>query len=388
LSETLKEEWNRRHPRKPYTKEDLQNLGNELRREYSLAYLADKTCEKATKDGNQRKDIVFDSIRNPAEIGFLKGKFADFYVIAVDCAEVDRWDRVKNKDYLNKGLTYENFKKDDARDKNEEGIVYGQQVALCVDEADYLIRNDSDLMVTSEPAYKRILRGKLEDPISLFRGESRLPNKSETYMSIAYTASLMSECIKRQVGAVIIDKSGNVVSMGYNINPSPLKPCYKQFGDCYREIAISEIMSAVNNCPSCGKELDGLEYPYTCPHCKVSVYRKIISDRAIGRCMALHAEEKALANADSTNLRNCTMFVTTFPCFHCAQQILDAGIGRLYYVESYPDLDAVKLFNSAKSLERSIKIQKFEGVKARAYVRFFSSWRRNREAELIESRMR
>lgn len=295
---------------------------------------------------------------------------------------------LKKKEYLNKNLTYEQFKKDDARDKNEEGIVYGQQVASCVDEADYLVRNDNDSMITSEPAFKRILKGRLEDPIKLFRGDVRIPNKQETYMSIAYTASLMSECVKRQVGAVIIDRNGNVVGIGYNMPPKLLKPCYKQFGDCYREIAISRTMENVSNCPSCGKTLEALHYPYVCPHCMENIYKKIITDRAIGRCMSLHAEEKALANATTTELSKCVMFVTTFPCFHCAQKILDAGIGRLCYIESYPDLDAVKLFDLAKSRGRTVKIQKFEGVKARAYIKLFGNWRRIRESELLESRLK
>ncbi len=331
---------------------------------------------------------MFDSIRNPAEIDFLRTKFQDFYVIAVDSAEGDRWERIKEKEYISKGLNYEQFKKDDVRDKNEEGIVYGQQVALCVDQADYLLRNDNDSMITSELAFKRVLKGKLEDPIMLFRGGTRIPSKQETYMSIAFTASLMSECVKRQVGAVILDRIGNVVSIGYNMPPKPLKPCYKQFGDCYREIVISRTMENVSNCPYCGKTLEALHYPYTCPYCNENIYKKIISDRAIGRCMSLHAEEKALANATAADLSNCAMYVTTFPCFHCAQKILDAGISRLCYFESYPDLDAVKLFNLASSKGKTVKIQKFEGVKARAYMKLFGNWRAIRENELLAGRLK
>ena len=383
LSKTLRDEWNNLHPGKSFVREDLQNLGNELRSKYGLEYLAKQTYKNVIKDRNQKKDLVFDSIRNPAEIAYLKTKFSDFYVIAIDCTEGDRWNRVKDKEY--KGQSYEDFKRNDVRDKNEEGIVYGQQVALCVDEADYLIRNDNDPMITSEVAYKRILKGKLEDSMKLFRGETRTPYRHETYMSMAYTASLLSECVKRQVGAVIIDMRGNVVSIGCNMNPSPLKPCYKQFGDCYREITIAEIMENMNNCPSCGNALENLSYPYICPHCHENIYRKHLSDRAIGRCTSLHAEEKALANTNS-DLSHCTMFVTTFPCFHCTQKILDAGIRRVYYVESYPDLDAVKLFNEARNMGKEVKLLKFEGVKARAYIDFFRSWRRKREEDLLESR--
>jgi deoxycytidylate deaminase len=272
------------------------------------------------------------------------------------------------------------------RDKNEEGITYGQQVALCVFEADYLIRNDNDPMITTKTAIKRSLRDKLEDAIRLFKGELRPPTSAEAYMSIAYSASLMSQCIKRQVGAVIIDKEGAVVSIGYNENPRPLKPCYMQFGDCYREIFAENTMGNLKSCPFCRKELNGLVYPYVCPHCNMNIYREIVRDRALSRCTALHAEEKAIINAHTTDLNGCTLYVTTFPCFNCAQKMLDVGIRTVYYVESYPDIDSVKLFNAAKKIGKTINIQKFEGVKARAYFKIFDNWRRQKEADLFKNR--
>ena len=93
------------------------------------------------------------------------------------------------------------------------------------------------------------------------------------------------------------------------------------------------------------------------------MYKKLIHDKAASRCTAIHAEEKAIINAGLTNLEGCSMYVTTFPCFNCAQKILEVGIENLYYVESYPDVDSVNLFEAAKQLGGRIKIQKFEGVK-------------------------
>jgi len=351
LSQTLREEWPHLKKEKPVEdalRSELQDLGNKLRKEKCLSFLAEKTFEKVCKEENKNKDLVFDSIRNLAEIAFFRAKFPNFYVIAVDCAEGDRWERVKGYYERNK-LTYADFRKDDERDKNEDGITYGQQVALCVDEADYLIRNDNDPMITTKTAIMRTLRDKLEDSIKLFRGEElRSPTPQEAYMSIAYTASLMSQCIKRQVGAVIVDKRGFVVSIGYNENPKPLKPCYIQFGDCFREIYAENTMGKFKNCPFCNAKLDGLTYPYVCPNCHRNIYKEIVRDRALSRCTALHAEEKAIINAHSADLNGCTLYVTTFPCFNCAQKILDAGIKTVYYVESYPDLDSINLFKAAQ----------------------------------------
>jgi deoxycytidylate deaminase/adenylate kinase family enzyme len=393
LSDIVREKWSERHRDKSVKKAkrfELQDGGNELRREskdYSI--LASMTFDKVKEKGDENANLVFDSIRNPAEIAFLRNKLANFFLIAVDCNEWDRWERVRKKDYERHKLTYEDFKKDDERDKNEDGDPSGQQVALCVDEADFLIRNDTSPMRTSKTAYKKVLQEDLIDPIKLFSGELRPPSRQESFMGIAYGASLMSQCIKRQVGAVILDERGAVVSIGYNENPSPLKPCYKQFGDCYRDIYIENEMSVFKRCPNCDKKLEELRFPYKCPYCKEDLYKKYIRDRALSKCTALHAEERAIINAGSKNLKGCTLYVTTFPCFSCAQKILDVGIKTIYYVESYPDLDSVNLLESARYPDgtRAVSLQKFEGVKARAFFRIFGAWRREKEREMIERRM-
>jgi deoxycytidylate deaminase len=389
LSQFLKDEWSRQHggisADENAPRGELQDLGNKLRKEKSLSTLAEEAYTKVQQEGNQNENLVFDSIRNPAEIAFFRSVFPNFYVIAVDCTEADRWERVRPK-YEKYKMIKTDFLKDDERDKNEDGIVHGQQVALCVDEADYLIRNDNEPMRPTPRAFMDKLYGKLEDPVNLFHGTLRPPNEKEAYMSIAYAASLQSHCFKRQVGAVIIDEKGIVVSIGYNENPKPLAPCYDEFGDCYREMYAEQIMATFKACPLCKKELDVLTYPYRCPHCQGSIYHEVVRDRALGRCTALHAEEKAIINARSTNLSGYMLYVTTFPCFTCAQKILNSGIQNICYVESYPDVDSIKLFDTAGKKGRNILMDKFEGVKARMYFKLFSAWRREKETAMLKTR--
>ncbi len=392
LSDRVKEKWSNLNKESTNTdsepqRSQLQDYGNQLRRENrDFSVLAGKTLEKVVNDGTENNNLVFDSIRNPAEIEFLRNKFPSFFLIAVHASEYDRWERVREKDYERFNLSYDDFKKDDDRDKNEDGDPSGQQVALCVDEADVLIRNDTSRMRTNENAIKRALKEKLGGILSLFEGESRPPEKMESFMNLAYSSSLMSQCVKRQVGAVILDERSRVVGVGYNENPTPLKPCYLQFGDCYRDIYIENEIGNFERCPDCGELLVELRFPYKCGNCGVNIYKKYIRDRALGKCTALHAEEKALMNAGSVDLRGCTLYVTTFPCFKCAQKILDAGIRAVCYVESYPDLDSIGLLESATSAEgiRLVNMWKFEGVKARAFFRLFGPWRRKTEKELTE----
>lgn len=375
LSDYLKKEWTIREkkPIKKATKSQLQKLGNDLRKHNGCKILAEKVFEKAKDVG--KKPIVIDSIRNEAEVQFFRERFPNFFLIAVSANEKDRWERVAGQ-YDQQNLTHLDFKENDKIDQNEENINYGQQVMLCVNEADVLIWNENKPMATSKLVIERNLEETLRGYIELFEGECRTPTSTESYMGIAYSAALMSHCYKRQVGAIILDENNDVISIGYNQNPPPLKPCYEEFGRCHREIYIQDLMAKFKACPLCEKKLEGLFFPYECPHCEKNVYREFVKDKAMSRCTALHAEEQAIINA-RRNLKGCTMYVTTFPCFTCAQKILDVGIKTIYYTESYTDEDSVDLLNKAQ-----VNLMKFNGVKARAYLRLFGGWRRWKEKEV------
>jgi len=384
LSDFVYEKWlvdNKPKKKTEATREELQAIGNKLRLDEGKDVLAKKAYEQTKDKGKlDAKPLVFDSIRNTAEVEYFRKIFPYFFLIAVDCFEPHRWMRVQEK----YGRDYQTFREDDRRDKNEVGISYGQQVALCVDDADVLIRNDNDPMVRTSLAWEKRLKEKIDLYIKMFEGEQHLPTEEEAYMSIAYCASLMSQCFKRQVGAVIVDERNRIVSVGYNENPPPLRPCSKEFFDCFREMYIDGLMSELKHCPNCGEKLNDFKYPYECLKCKKNIYRMIVRDRALSRCSALHAEERAIIDARSKNLNNCKLYVTTFPCFNCARKILDVGISDIWYVESYPDIDSVHVFERADT----VTLQPFEGVKARAYFRLFSQWRVKEEKIMLEKRGR
>jgi deoxycytidylate deaminase/dephospho-CoA kinase len=383
LSDFVKEAWLIKNPGKNIKdapREELQAIGNNIRREKGLHALAEMAFELAEKNNKLEERLVFDSIRNIAEIEFLRKKFHNFCLIALDCAENHRWLRTQE---LYKG-NYWAFSNDDNRDKNEEGLEYGQQVALCVDDADILIRNDTDDMIRTKSAWKERLSIRINKYMKIFEGDLQLPNEQETFMSMAYTASLKSHCFKRQVGAVIVDLMGKVVSVGYNDNPASLQSCIDGFYGCFRDAYMDELMKVLKFCPECGKQLIDFKYPYECPGCQKNVCRQVIRDRALGRCSALHAEERALLDSGRQNLIGCTLYVTAFPCFTCTQKILDMGISTIWYAESYPDADGLRAFEKAGT----VSLQKFEGVKARAYFRLFPQWRAQQEKIMLARRMK
>jgi len=383
LSDLVKDAWveKNKKPIEEAKRSDLQDMGNELRREHNdSAFLAKTMVEEAKHEVGKEDSLVFDSIRNSAEVEHLRTAYPSFYLVGVCCSEKPRWDRIKT-DYERHGLPYTAFKVDEQRDQNEEGIPFGQQVGLCMYEADVLILNEPKHMLSRSAAINA-LRGQLTEHIEVFQGKLRPPTEPEMYMSIAHNASLMSLCIKRQVGAIVVDQRGLVVGVGWNANPEPLGACIKEFGDCYRAMRIDEQLGELSHCPLCGKEfLTPLGSSHKCPSCGKDVYREYVRDRAMSRCTALHAEEMAILNAGKSSLLGHTIYTTTFPCFTCAQKILYSGIRRIVYVESYPDIDSVALFEKAKEMH-GLTLTKFEGVKARAYHRLFGSWRRLIEDEV------
>lgn len=59
--------------------------------------------------------------------------------------------------------------------------------------------------------------------------------------------------------------------------------------------------------------------------------------RNIDRVCSIHAEQAAIASAAKAGiaLRNCKMYVTTYPCLICAKSIAKSGISTLYYMSEY-----------------------------------------------------
>jgi deoxycytidylate deaminase len=385
LSKYVKAEWSRRNQRpiEQAKRKELQDIGDEMRKtsgrnEY-LAELAVKEAIEKVKDG---RPLLFDNIRTAGEVRYFRNTYSNFFLIAVDCSPKIRWERVREH-YQTMGMNEIQFEKDDARDKRDESTRFGQAVDFCVGDADILVVNDKDFPIPDVQIEK--LRDKILPYINLMKGDlSRTPTALELYMGIAYTASLQSKCIKRRVGAVIVDEKFNaILSVGYNESPHPIEPCIIKYHRCYREIYkekhFKHLESLGEVCPSCHVPLKSLKPPFLC-QCGCDLDKNLIGEKAINRCTALHAEEKAILNVGSRLIEGYTIYTTTFPCFTCAQKIAYSRLASVVYVEPYPDQDALDLLEEA-----NISVRKFEGVKAKAYFRLFGSWQREIEASLTKA---
>ncbi len=138
----------------------------------------------------------------------------------------------------------------------------------------------------------------------------------EYFMGIALLSSERSKDPNTKVGACIVDTNHKVVSIGYNGMPS----------------GVDESKVSWNK----GEGLDS-KYLYVC-----------------------HAEFNAILNArDGTALRDCSLYVTLYPCNECAKAIIQTGIKEVVYMENkYPDRDETKA---------SELLLKLAGIKTRKY---------------------
>ena len=123
------------------------------------------------------------------------------------------------------------------------------------------------------------------------------------FIDLADTIGSWSSCYKENghVGAVMV-KNKRVLTTGYNGAPSGIKSCVER-GECLRQ--------------------------------KLG----IASGTRAEICYAIHAEQNAIIQAAKlgVSLEGATLYCTHFPCTICAKMIINSGVKRIVYRNSYPD---------------------------------------------------
>jgi len=139
----------------------------------------------------------------------------------------------------------------------------------------------------------------------------------EYFMNIAEDVAKRSTCLRRQIGTVIVNEHKEIVATGYNGNPRGMKHC-DEIG-CIRD---------KENIPS-GVKAE--------------------------MCTAVHAEQNALIQAGK-EARGATMYTLVQPCTTCAKMIVNSGIKRVVYRDSYPDTMGLELMKSL-----GVEVVRFRG---------------------------
>ena len=119
------------------TRENLQKVGNTLRKEKEPGYMAKMLIKRFKK-----QDVVVDGIRSLDELDALKER-QDFVLVGVDAPQRLRYERIKARERKGDPDSFEEFKMLDDRENNATGK--GQEIRRCIAKADHLIINDSSI---------------------------------------------------------------------------------------------------------------------------------------------------------------------------------------------------------------------------------------------------
>lgn len=153
------------------------------------------------KDGKANNYFAIDSFRNPAEIRFFRNRYGSFYLCALNASPEVRKEKLGNK-FNAKVENRDQSKYIAAHD------LHKQNVPSCALISDYAITNEHDI---NHFKYRIIRLLCLIDNPGFIP-----PSTDEVFMNFAYSLSLRSTCLSRQVGAVITNQDGFVIAGGWN----------------------------------------------------------------------------------------------------------------------------------------------------------------------------
>ena len=134
------------------------------------------------------------------------------------------------------------------------------------------------------------------------------PDWDEYFMLQAELAKLRSNCMTRQVGAVIV-RNHRQLATGYNGTPPGIKNCFE--GGCKR--------------------------------CQLRMEGKIESGASLDRCLCNHAEANAIMHCAilgiEAGVAGAILYTTFVPCLECTKMAITIGIKKFVCLDKYPETD-------------------------------------------------
>lgn len=116
-------------------RENLQNMGDMLRKENGAGYLAEKIIKQIRYDliekGEETRYICIEGLKNPGEISILS-KLRNFFLLGVDAGVKDRWKWSKEAGSIPQTMSLDEFRNQEKRDRGIDQPKYGQNVSECM----------------------------------------------------------------------------------------------------------------------------------------------------------------------------------------------------------------------------------------------------------------
>lgn len=179
------------------------------------------------------------------------------------------------------------------------------------------------------------------------------PSKDRTFLEIASALAKRGTCIRKQVGCVLVDELGQILSTGYNGVARGLPHCNEKAkfdikDECTTcsEATLSKKGLLLKTCgasacpgwyPNPKLVPEGAQreigrwvsyYPHKCAGAEHD------SGQGLDICEAIHAEQNALLQcADVQKIH--TVYVTVSPCRHCMKLIMNTSTKRVVFLSEY-----------------------------------------------------
>lgn len=150
----------------------------------------------------------------------------------------------------------------------------------------------------------------------IFIGAQMKTNKTDLFMTLAYTVALGSRDLSKKVGAILVGQDGEIISSGWNGNPRGIND---EAPERYQR---------------------PLKYQFV-----------------------VHAELNSILNAARVGVscKGSTLYTTAFCCNDCAKAIVQAGIKKVVYSERWNHWeDSFKIADQILE-EAGVIVEKWEG---------------------------
>jgi cytidine deaminase len=360
---------------------------------------------RAQRDGNDTassRAFVVDSLKNPKEVEVLDQIYSrNFYTVAVYSPTSVRKENLSNK--ISKGkhqpiCEEHNNLAQKLIDRDQKGkSPYGQSVRDTFPKADFFIDTHKDVSV------------QIKRFIELIFGEPFITPTLDEYMMFVAKATALRSCdLSRQVGAVIVDPNGSIVSTGCNEVPIPNGGFFYEgrentIGDNRDKVEqhdpnFHEIERSIGELIDVMKEAGFIEKQETSAklaeelihgdHKDLTAEARIRNLIEFGR--VVHAEMHAISQAAliGRSVNEATLYCTTYPCHICARHVIASGIREVVYVEPYPKSLTASLYHremvsegdadnvSNADYEHKVVFRSFRGISPTLYQRVFAYRRR------------
>jgi cytidine deaminase len=389
----------------------FMDAGNEARDQFGLAdlfsFLAVTLIRAArraiTNDSDtpaKRHAYVVSQFKRPEEIHLLRKIYGShFIVISIHSprdARVDYLSEEIAKSYHDaanphsyRGLAEQLIN----RDNEEEEKPFGQRLRDTFHLGDFIVslRNDIDLT----KSFERFIKAFFGYPFIT-------PNRDEYFSYAARSAALRSSDLSRQVGAVIVSASDEIISVGCNEVPKAGGGTYwtgeqhdyrdfqlgfdsnVRFRDQIVADIIKRLKSGWLSSEYTAMTLEELVNAALYDPKNAILKEALVSDLLeFGR--VVHAEMLAISDAARRGLSTlgATLYCTTFPCHICTRHIIAAGIRRVVYLEPYAKSRAQTLYKDSVIVDghryqasASVNFSPLEGITPSRYRDIFSKGKR------------